>query len=384
MTCPTRVIALWFLLALAGAAQAQNFNTLYNFTEGLDGGFPMAGVIQDSAGNLYGTATYFGGSSNDGVVYAFNTTGETETTLYPFGASNGARPYAPLVRDKAGNLYGTTAFTDERSVGYGTVFKLGANDKEVVLYTFSGGLDGCYPEQGLVIGTSGVFGTTNGCGSSGNGTVFEIDGEGKFTVLHTFGGSPSDGAHPAFGHLTIDKQGNLYGVTDNGGVLNQGALYKLNPASRVFTLLHSFQGGSDGCVPYGSVAQDGAGNLYGTTFGFDCNSQGTIWKANAATGEEAVLHNFAGGTSDGCNPYAGVTLDPKGRLYGVTEMCGASGDGTLYELSAGGKLTLLHSFDGTDGSIPYGEVLLGVGGTLFGTTNQGGAHGGGTVWSCVP
>ena len=160
-------------------------------------------------------------------------------------------------------------------------------------------------------------------------------------------------------------------------------LYTLSE-NGTFTLLHSFMGGTrDGCGPLGSVVQDEAGNFYGTTVYCGFNNQGTIWKMTKA-GKETILHNFAGGTSDGCQPQAGVTRDPKGNLYGVTDCGGAYGQGTLYKLSANGVLTVLHSFTVSEGFIPIGEVLRIANGTIFGTTFMGGAYEGGTVWQYVP
>jgi uncharacterized repeat protein (TIGR03803 family) len=371
------------VLGLAALAQAQSFTTLYNFTDGSDGGLPYAGVIQDPAGNLYGT-TYYGGDSEFGAVFEVSTAG-TEKVLYSF--SYAANAVAPLARDKAGNIYGTTAYGGSANcyIGCGVVFKIDSAGKETVLHKFTGGSDGCYPEQGLIEDTSGnLFGTTSGTGCPpSNGTIFKINSARKFTLLYSFAGQPSSGAAPEFGHLKMDEFGNLYGVTTGGGAYGYGALYKLSKGGTL-TLLHSFKGGSDGCSPFGSVARDSSGNFYGTTFGYTCSSDGTIWKVSKK-GNETILHNFAGGTSDGCNPYAGVTRDSKGNLYGVAALCGAYGsNGALYELSTGGRLTLLHSFDNSDGAEPIGEVLRTAKGTLFGTANGGGTYGAGTVWSYVP
>jgi uncharacterized repeat protein (TIGR03803 family) len=390
------VPAITLVYALGSFAPAQTFATLHNFTE--EEGFgPYAGVIQGPSGNLYATASYGGDPNCDrygdgcGTVYEMNTAG-TETVLYSFlGSPNGKIPYMPLARDKAGNLYGTTfegggsGFSD----GWGTVFKIDTAGNETLLHKFNGSSDGCYPWQGLVADASGaLFGTTWECGAAGNGTIFKVDSTGSFTVLHNFAGYPSDGANPQLGHLTIDKSGNLYGVTTVGGSEGDGALYELNTSGKL-TLLHSFKG-SDGCNPFGSVMGDIAGNLYGTTGYCGSHDDGTIWKVSRG-GKETTLHQFAGGASDGCNPVAGVSRDSKGNLYGVTSGCGAHGNyGALYELSASGKLTLLHSFDGSDGTYPYGEVLRTTNGKLFGTTYAGGnnncpaQYGCGTVWSYAP
>jgi uncharacterized repeat protein (TIGR03803 family) len=374
-------------------AQAQTFTTIYNFTGGSDGGNPSAGLIQDPGGNLYGT-TVNGGSGhyyNYGVVFELDPVG-TETVLHNFGGyPDGGGLETPVVRDNAGNIYGTTSSGGNDC---GVVFKIDSVGSESVLHTFTGS-DGCGPLQGLVRDKAGnLYGTTapqlcTDC--SGYGTIFKVDNKGNFTLLHTFTGRSSDGLFPYYGHLTMDKSGNLYGVTWGGGAHGYGVLYEFSRSGK-FIVLHSFNNSSsDGCYPYGSVLMDEAGNLYGTTSGCGSYYYGTIWKVSAR-GKETILHNFAGTPSDGCTPYAGVARDSKGNLYGVTTACGANFYyGAVYELSAKGKFTLLHSFDGTDGYYPLGEVWRTTDGTLFGTTYYGGTGNCrvyystcGTVWKYVP
>jgi uncharacterized repeat protein (TIGR03803 family) len=393
---PAKVLSLTALpvmLVVAALAQGQIFTTLHNFTGGSDGSNPYSAVIQDSEGNLYGTAKEGGDLScivggGCGVVYKLDAAG-TETVLHSFtGSPDGAWPETPLVRDEAGNIYGTTFYGGVNcTTGYGcgAVFKIDAAGKEKVLYSFTGGSDGCDPSQGLVRDSAGnLYGTTYACGSSNMGTIFKVDRTGNFTLLHALTGSQSDGGSPQYGHLTMDKSGNLYGVTVNGGAYGAGVLYKLSKTGK-FTVLHSFEANrSDGCNPYGTVARDIYGNLYGTTY--ECGNSGMIWKVSK-TGKETILHNFAGGTSDGCLPYAGVTLDSQGTLYGTTSSCGKHGTGTLYKVSGDGKLTILHNFGRVDGEPPvgpFGEVLRTNKGTLLGTTYWGGSDDSGTVWSYMP
>jgi uncharacterized repeat protein (TIGR03803 family) len=388
------ILTYTVVLVLAALAQGQTFATLYNFAGGSDGNGPIGGVIRDSAGNLYGAANA-GGDLNCpnnplgcGAVFEVTTDG-TETVLYNFAGppSDGAFPSTTVTRDKAGNIYGTTYYGG--SSGQGTVFKIDTHGNEKVLYSFTGSSDGCLPDQGLVRDSAGsLYGTTYGkldgqCFSSNYGTIFKLGSAGDFTVLHTFAGPPSDGGSPSGGHLTMDKAGNLYGVTGDGGgtacLYGCGVLYELSKKGK-FRMLHSFAGGtSDGCYPVGSVARDIYGNLYGTTNGCGSKGYGTIWKVSAA-GKETVLHEFD--ASDGQYPTGGVVRDSKGNLYGVTGY-GGRGFGTLYELSAKGTLMVLHSFEGTDGVLAQG-VLRTTKGTLFGTTVKSGAYDGGTVWSYVP
>jgi uncharacterized repeat protein (TIGR03803 family) len=397
------VLTFLVVFVLGALAQAQTFTILYSFTGGSDGGNPDAGVILDSDGNIYGTSAYGGDLTCQpgygcGVVFKLNTVGR-ETVLHRFSGPDGELPRAPLVRDSKGNIYGTTYFGGSANCSYpcGIVFKIGTAGEETVLYSFTGGSDGCNPSQGLIRDKAGnLYGTTSSCGSSGYGTIFKVDNAGKFTLLHSFAGYPSDGGQPLSGHLTMDKSGNIYGVTSLGGSIDCqqdgygcGMLYKLTK-NRKLTVLYSFAGGAtDGCNPLGSVVQDKAGNFYGTTSDCGSNNYGTIWKANM-TGKEIIIHNFAGGSSDGCTPYDGVTRDSRGNLYGVATYCGANSDGALYRLSASGKFRLLHSFGGTDGAPPVGELWRTSNGTLFGSTWLGGTgncfveSGCGTVWSYIP
>lgn len=387
---------------MAPTPQAQTFTTLYSFSGGPDGSNPVAGLVEDNDGNLYSTTEY-GGIPNWGVVYELDTAG-TETVLHSFtaGPSDGYWPLATVLRDKEGNLYGTAV--DGGTNSDGVVYKIDTDGNETILYNFMGGIsDGCAPSQGVVMDKSGnLYGTTAGCGASGSGcggpgcgTVFKLTPEGKETLLHSFVGS--DGSLPEFGHLLIDDQGDLYGVTSQGGASNAGELYRLTARGKL-TVLHSFAGGAkDGCYPFGTPAVDKAGNFYGTTAGCGASNEGTVWKVSQK-GAETILHSFAGGTSDGAIPRGGVVLDSEGNLYGDTYLGGEFGTclqegtcGVLYELARGKHaVTLLHSFSGSDGANPIGEVLRDAKGNLYGTTQNGGSgkvcnpFGCGTVWSYVP
>jgi len=301
--------------------------------------------------------------------------------LFNFCAYNctvGYFPYAGLIQDKAGDLYGTTS--QGGTSNDGAVFKLSKSGEETVLYSFTGGTtDGCDPEGGLLRDTAGnLYGTTSGCGASGYGTVFKLS-SGKTwteTVLHSF--AYSDGANPYLTSLLMDAKDNLYGVTSKGGA-GYGTVYELSK-SKKFTLLYSFTGGTtDGCYSSGTPWMDTKGNLYGTAEECGSSNLGIVWKLSKK-GHETVIHNFAGGKSDGANPYAGVVMDPAKNLYGTTYAGGASNLGTVYELNAKGTLTVLHSFASSDGENPYGGVIRDAKSDLYGTTSTGGSGGAGTVW----
>jgi uncharacterized repeat protein (TIGR03803 family) len=348
---------------------------LYSFTGGAgDGAHPEAGVIRDSAGNLYGTA-YKGGAAGAGVVYQVDTTGQ-ETVLYSFkgGARDGANPTAGVVRDSAGNLYGTTE--NSGVTGAGVVYKVDTTGHETVLYSFTGGADGKYPTAGVVRDSAGnLYGTTNNGGPTNAGIVYQVDTTGQETVLHSFTGA--DGAYPSAGVIR-DSAGNLYGTANNGGPAYAGVVYQVDTTGHE-TVLYSFTGGADGANPYEGVVRDSAGNLYGTTLTGGAAGAGVVYKVDT-TGHETVLYSFTGG-ADGGSPYAGVIRDSAGNLYGTTAGGGAAGAGVVYKVDTTGHQTVLYSFTGgADGGNPYASVIRDAAGNLYGTTNGGGAAFAGVVY----
>jgi len=179
-----------------------------------------------------------------------------------------------VIEDPKGNLYGTTPYGGDLSCGTGfgcgVVFKLSSTGKETVLHTFKGGTDGAAPYAGVIRDDDGnLYGTTGQGGTSENGTVFEVSETGKETVLHRFKAG-ADGLAPSGANLFRDAKGNLYGSTSVGGDLSCapnegrgcGVVFKLSKAGEE-TVLHSFKGEEDGQSPNG-VIQDTEGNLYGT------------------------------------------------------------------------------------------------------------------------
>jgi uncharacterized repeat protein (TIGR03803 family) len=347
---------------------------LYSFTGGTDGKNPLAGVTRDSAGNLYGTTYYGGGLPNMGVVFKLDTSSQ-ETLLYSFaGGADGNLPDSGVIRDAAGNLYGTTSYGDPANQG--VVYKVNAAGHETVLYSFTGGADGAGPSSGVIRDSAGnLYGTTYHGGIANKGVVYKVDTAGHETVLYTFSGG-ADGGYPTSGVIR-DSSGNLYGTAGIGGTANQGVVFKVNTAGQE-TVLHSFTGGFDGSSPTGGVIRDSAGNLYGATQYGGTGDAGTVYKLNAA-GQETVLYTFSGG-ADGYFPESGVIRDTAGNLYGTTSQGGHINSGVVYKVDTAGQETVLYKFMGADGQGPYAGVILDSAGNLYGTTFTGGAMDLGVVY----
>jgi uncharacterized repeat protein (TIGR03803 family) len=315
-----------------------------------DGGYPypVASLLFDSVGNLYGTTTS-GGEFEEGTAFELTPGSNgswTETTLHSFAGlsdgDDGAQPLSNLVFDASGNLYGTT--TTGGSGNAGTVFELSPGKggwTEKVLYSFSpSNRDAMRPIGGVVFdGTGNLYGTGSS-GGRGLGAVFELspgsNGTWTETVLHKFKGG-ADGGSP-FAGLVIDTVGNLYGTTQGGGARGKGVVFALTPASGggwITKVIYSFMGApGDGGVPLGTLILDAARNLYGTTLFGGTNKLGTVFKLMPASGggwTESVLYSFTG-SSNGRNPSVGVILDPRGNLYG-TAAVPRRGHGIVFEIT---------------------------------------------------
>jgi uncharacterized repeat protein (TIGR03803 family) len=403
------------------------FNQLYRFPF-TDGQWPSAGLIADSAGNLYG-ATSFGGANNVGSVFRVSPTanGWNESLIYNFGPPSNA-PYASEVPsglgfDPQGNLIGTT----EAGGAYlsGSVFELipraggGWNEKDI--YSFQSLVE---PIGNVVFDQVGrIYGVTHYGGAYNSGMIFQLArnsaGKWMFSVLHSFSGYPTDGAVPAAG-LTIDSSGNIYGATYRGGsgrcvrksgtYLGCGAIFELSYAAGTGwteTVLHSFLGeqDGDGAAPLASLILDRSGNLYGTTYGGGIVGErcsgiappgcGTVFELSPSSSgwKETILYEFLGFSADGSGPLGPLLLDSSGNLYGTASDGGLYNYGTLFKLNAGAggwSESVLYNFGFIgDGAYPESFLLLDATGNIYGTTSSGGPTGGvdggqGTVFEITP
>jgi uncharacterized repeat protein (TIGR03803 family) len=388
---PFTLMAVFLFLATASQpAQSQTYKVIYNFTGiGTDGANPYAGPVL-LKGNLYGT-TYLGGSDGNGTVYRLSPSGSSwkHTSLYSFnGPPDGAGPgFGSLAIGPDGALFGTT----EGGGYFGSDFEIcSCKGKEVQIHQFGRGTDGAQPLGGVVLDSAGNFyGTANLGGTLGDGTVFEEKKSGnKWTeiTLYNFTGG-DDGINPEAG-VTLDAHGNLYGTTSTGGADGDGVVYKLSRHGSGWkqTVLHTFHGKNDGANPVGGLVLDKAGNLYGGTFDGGVNGGGVVYELSpSAKGWKfTTLYSLTGGYG---GPYNKLTL-ANGNIYGFTEAEGANGFGSVFKLAPGkGGWTFTDLYDfvgGSAGAQPYGSVVVDKDGNVFGTTNTGGAQNQGVVFEITP
>ena len=374
---------------------------LYSFTRGKDGAFPLAGLVQGSDGNFYGT-TVGGGTNDAGTVFKISTDGAL-TTLYAFendfpAAALGRNPYAGLVQGSDGYFYGTTVSGGTN--GAGNVFKISTNGVLTSLYSFTGGNDGFYPQAGLAQGRDGnLYGTTYYGGkyvhypfsfSFSFGTVFRISTNGALTSLYSFA-EGNDGGYPSAG-LVQGSDGDFYGTTSGGGTNGgYGTVFKIS-TNGVLTSLYSFTGGNDGRTPQAGLVQSSDGYFYGTTqYGGTTNyntdtgtyGYGTVFQIST-NGALTSLYSFPR-SNDGANPQAGLVQGSDGYFYGTAVNGGTNDAGTVFKISSNGALTSLYSFTGgNDGAAPEAGLVQGGDGSFYGTTSGGGTHTNGTVFKISP
>jgi uncharacterized repeat protein (TIGR03803 family) len=375
-----RMACIVFLLcAAAVSARAQTFNSLASF-DGTDGYESFSWLAQGTDGNLYGT-TELGGISGDGTVFKLTPEGAL-TTMHNFcslaNCADGSSPYAGLILAADGDFYGTTAYGGAN--GCGTVFKITTQGNLTTLYSFcslANGADGNNPNTGVLQATDGNFyGTTVG-GGAGYGTAFKMTPQGTLTTLYKF--LHVDGATPSA--LVQGANGNFYGTTAEDGAHDSGTVFQMTPQGRL-TTLYSFCSQADcadGKSPEAALVQATNGNFYGTAWAGGASGDGTVFEITVG-GTLTTLYSFD--FTDGQGPSDGVGLvqATDGNFYGETSGGGAE-YGTVFEITPSGTLTTLHTFGKADGEAPLGGLVQATDGSFYGTTVFGGTDNDGTVFS---
>jgi uncharacterized repeat protein (TIGR03803 family) len=405
-------------LTAAPFAQAQQETVLYDFIANSSGSSPYGNLVFDSAGNLYGANSQGGGTGcygpGCGTVFELSPQpgGEwTETTLHNFNDStgDGENPLGTVIFDSAGNLYGTTRYGGANSCGivYQLVPQQNGSWKENILHSFDSSVDGCAPYAGVILDAAGnLYGTASEGGANSWGTAYELSpaSGGGWTpkVLHAFGGE-TDGWTP-LGGLIMDAAGNLYGTTEAGGertVNDGGTVYELHPqaggAWKERILANFSLDGSFPQEPYASLVFDGSGNLYGTSYFGGRGNRGTVFEVSPNKGgwTTKTLHSFQkiDDLTDGSEPTSSLVLDSSGNIYGTTSDGGGCDQcyGTVFELSpptSGTEWTeaLLYVFtnQSPNGASPQAGVIFDSAGNLYGTAQYGGTNLSGVAYEITP
>lgn len=399
------IVALFCVLV---PAQAQTYHVIYTFTGHADGNGPV-GVVIDRAGNLYGTASQGGAvggeCGNYGCGTVFRLTYKNSwifSLLYSFkGGDDGIYPVANVTLAPDGTLYGSTAGGGSGCLGSGcgTIFNLRPPATfcpsvqcpwtETALYRFNGD-DGYYPRGQVLDGAGNLYGATAygtgyGCGGLGCGTIFQLARSGNTwieSVLYSFNGA-NDGSFPSI--PVVDAAGNVYGVTGYDGEFRCGNAFELLRSAHGWTLkiLYSFNPQiGDGCQPDAGMILDPSGNLYGTTLGNVLGDGGVFELSPAANGNwtQSVLYLDPSGLQDSISP---LIRDASGSLYGTT-FSAPTGWGSVFKLTptnGGWSYTTLHTFTCSDGDgAGPGPLAIDAQGNLYGTASYCGEHNAGLVF----
>ena len=398
-----KAATLLFVLAVCLTTAAATTTTVIFSCEEDEGEYADTDLETDDSGNIFGT-TVLGGDFGSGTVFQLSPTptGWVHTVLYSFtGGVDGGEPYKGVTIDRKGNLYGTAVTGGSGSCegGCGVVYKL-TNNKgtwtQTVVHAFTGGSDGSGPGARVTVDHNGnLYGMAPTGGVFGLGTIYKIHpishGSWSFSVIHAFTGG-SDGATGSAGRMIL-RDGHLYGAVTVGGIYGSGIVFELNPngvGERDLTVLYSFRGQPDGSFPYGAILFDGSGNIYGTTYYGGVNGIGSVYKLSPQpVGEwtEEVLYSFQQGT-DGNSPISNLVSDGAGNLYGTTSE-GGLGSGTIFKLSPvnAGKWveTVVHAFAGPpDGGFAYNGMVVDSLGNFYGATVHGGEEDDGSVYQFTP
>jgi uncharacterized repeat protein (TIGR03803 family) len=334
-----------FMLSPAGKE-----TVLYEFkgSDG-DGAYPHGRLAFDADGEIYGT-TQGGGTNGTGTVYRLSPKsggGWTEKVIYTFSATgaDGTAPSAGMTIAADGTMYSTTP--DGGAYGAGTVFSLKKTSKgwkQTVIQNLNGSSNGGFPYEGLMMDTAGnLYGAAPTGGTSGQGVIYRLSLTKKGwvdTVLYSFTGQNGDGAGLYWIDLISDKSGNIYGATSFGGTNGTGTVWELvySETKKTYSesILYEFgaSGSGDGNNPYGGLAMDTKGNLYGTTLYGGPSNIGTFYKLTrqGKTWKETILHSFVG-ANDGNEPTGNPYIDATGRLYGMTQTGGKSNLGIVYRIT---------------------------------------------------
>lgn len=370
------------------AKTGQNYQVLKNFNPNTEGAEAPGGVILGSDGRLYGIL-YTAGTKGGGAAYSLKTDGTDYKTVHAFAASEGTEFLAPLAESKDGFLYAVSSRGGAQNVGGIYRFKKdGTQFSTIRSFTLDVGDIRYGIAEVIQASDTKLYVTTPLGGNFNSGALARMATDGKsFEVIKHFSRGGDDAAHPR-GELISASNGFLYGTTEGGGPADRGTVYRVRPDGSEYGVLLTFgQVAADAGLPAAGVIEANDGLLYGTTRQGGTANLGTVFRIAKDGSGYQILHNFAGGTTDGSGPFAKVIQGDDGRLYGVCTEGGTANKGLIFRMNRDGTgFSVLRSFTGSggDGSTPAGELTQARDGVLYGVTYDGGKNGGGTVFKINP
>jgi uncharacterized repeat protein (TIGR03803 family) len=379
------IVLLVLAVHLEGAS-GQTLTPLYQFgAVATDGGSPQAGLVQGRDGNFYGT-TYLGGTNGDGTVFRISPIGNlTNLWQFSFVGLDGGNPSGVLLQGRDGNFYGTTSSGGTNVFSCGTVFQITPAGTLTTLHTF-GFFDGCSPVAGLIQGSDGnLYGTTGAGGAHGAGNVYRISTNGDIAVLWsfcadkdpiTFNCPDGGGGNP----LVQGSDGYFYGASYNGGLYEQGTVFRMTSAGTLTTIYNCGASDTDAMEPNSGLVQGSDGYFYGVSLYGGTYGSGTVFQISS--GGNLTAWSFGTHSTDGSAPQAGLVQGSDGYFYGTTEFGGTNNNGALFRINAAGNFTTLYQFGGVaiDGLYPTAALVQGSDGYFYGTTGFGGTNSAGTLF----
>lgn len=347
-----------------------------DFGGSTNGAHPYGSLLMTNAGKVFGMTSQ-GGANNDGTLFEYAPATNTLTKKFDFSTASGRQPYSTLVEANNNLLYGVTAIN-------GSLFEYNPTTNSVAKKVdFITNSNGVFPYGTLAKGSNGkLYGVTSGGGSTGHGVLYEYDISTntytkKFDFVMETGSSP-------YGGLTLSANGNLYGLTYQGGLTGgQGVLYEYNPATNTYTKKIDLEQTPDGSYPFGGLTQAANKKLYGMAISGGTTNAGVLFEIDPVSGVFAKRHEFI--RDNGTFPQGNLTPAPNGKLYGMTAQGGATDDGVIFEFDPiTGTYTVKFEFDYDNGAEPFGSLTLGSNNKFYGMTSEGGTSGYGVIFEYDP
>ncbi len=354
-----------------------NENVLVSF-DSLNGKGPYGNVIQATDGKLYGM-TFYGGTSDGGVLYSYDIAKAKDSVVYNFTAASGEYPLGTPMQAPNGKLYGLTGYGGS---GYGVIYQFDPKTGvDSVLVKFNSTTTGAYGPGDVILASNGeYYGMTYLGGLYNSGTLFKYNFKtGADSVLINMGTGGSNN-----GVIMEASNGMLYGMTELGGTDNQGELFMYNPITGADTVLVNFNDTTNGSYPYAGVRQAKDGLLYGLTSAGGTYNYGTIFSLDPVTDKYTQLYSF--NDTNGAKPLGQLTQAPNGKLYGMTWLGGSNDYGVLFSYDPKtGKDTVWVNYNGANGQFGFLATLMnGPGGYMYGQTYEGGGYGDGELFRFDP